>query len=234
MAVTSALSNDGAGPSEKTPGCESNQACLNADAGRGATQLKNHAKEDDFNGRRRSTCKCWRTACSVDFSVQEAGGCPLKAARRKNLKPCGFYHWAHAGALRVNVIVVEAVFVVQEGQCLRIESRAQKCRMCCLSGCPYSLPFHTRSFIHDLFVTHRPPDLSISFNSCLFQAHLRTGNFRLSGEQNACTFLVISFRGGSCSLVHTWSRAGILSHTHTCVQLHIHNTSSFVGGTCKR
>ena len=59
---------------------------MNVDAVRGATQLKNHAKEDDFNGRRRSTCKCWRTACSVDFSVQEAGGCPLKAARRKILK----------------------------------------------------------------------------------------------------------------------------------------------------
>ena len=81
VAVTSALSNDGAVPQEKTPGCESNQACLNVDAGRGATQLKNHAKEDDFKGMRRSTCKCWRTVRSVDFSVQEAGVCPLKAAR---------------------------------------------------------------------------------------------------------------------------------------------------------
>ena len=45
VAVTSALSNDGAGPSEKTPGCESNQACLNVDAGRGATQLKTTRKK---------------------------------------------------------------------------------------------------------------------------------------------------------------------------------------------
>ena len=34
-------------------------------------------------------------------------------------------------------------------------------------------------------------------------------------EQCACTFLVISLRGGSCSFVHVWSRAGIPSHTHT-------------------
>ena len=34
--------------------------------------------------------------------------------------------------------------------------------------------------------------------------------------------------------MHTWSSAGILSHTHTCVPLHIHNTSSFFGGTCKK
>ena len=39
--------------------------------------------EDDFNGRRRSTCKCLRTACSVHFSVQEAGGCPLLKPRAK-------------------------------------------------------------------------------------------------------------------------------------------------------
>ena len=147
VAVTSALSNDGARPQEKTPGCESNQACLNVDAVRGPTQLKNHAKEDDFNGRRRSTCKCWRNASSVGFSVQEAGVCPLKAARRKNLKPCGFYHWAHAGAMRVNVIVVEAVFVVQEGQCLRNESRAQKCSMCCSSGVSIFLAF-SHTFFH--------------------------------------------------------------------------------------
>ena len=114
---------------KKTPGCESNQACLNVDVGRGATQLKNHAKEDDFNGRRRSTCKCWRTACSVDFSVQEAGGCPLKAARRKNFKPRGFVHWAYEGALRVNVIVVEAVFVVQEARAcaLKVAHRSAAC-----------------------------------------------------------------------------------------------------------
>ena len=44
------------------------------------------------------------------------------------------------------------------GQCLRIERRAQKCRMCCLSWCPYFLRFHTLSFIPDLFITHRPSD----------------------------------------------------------------------------
>ena len=95
---------------------------MKVDAGRGATQLKNHAKEDDINGRRRSTCKCWRTACSVDFSVQEAGGCPLKAARRKILKPRGIVHWAHAGALRVNVIVVEAVCVVQDASACALKA----------------------------------------------------------------------------------------------------------------
>ena len=85
-------------------------------------KLKNHAKEDDFNGRRRSTCKCWRTACSVDFSVQEAGGFPLKAARRKIIKSRGFVHWAHEGALRVNLIVVEAVFVVQEASACALKA----------------------------------------------------------------------------------------------------------------
>ena len=55
-----------------------------------------------------------RTACSVNFSLQEPGGCPLRAAHTKILKPRGFVHWAHAAALRVNVIVVEAVLVVQE------------------------------------------------------------------------------------------------------------------------
>ena len=98
------------------------------DAGRGATHLKNNAKEDDFNGRRRSTCNCWRTACSVDFSVQEAGGCPLKGARRKILKPRGFVHGAHAGAL-LNVIVVEAVYVVQEASAcaLKVVHRNAAC-----------------------------------------------------------------------------------------------------------
>ena len=67
--------------------------------------------------------------CSVDFSVQEAGGCPLKAARRKILKPRGFVHWAHAGALRVNVIVVEAVIVVQEASAcaLKVAHRNAAC-----------------------------------------------------------------------------------------------------------
>ena len=142
VAVTSALSNDGARPSEKTPGCESNQACLIVDAGRGATQLKNHAKEDAFNGRRRSTWKCWRTACSVGFSVQEAGGCPLKAARRKILKPRGFVHWAHAGALCANVIVVEAFVFAQDANA-RAFGAAQTtcyCRVFCSSQ---SLTRHT-------------------------------------------------------------------------------------------
>ena len=54
--------------------------------------------------------------------MQEAGGCPLKAARRKILKPRGFVHWAHEGALRVNVIVVEAVFVVQEASACALKA----------------------------------------------------------------------------------------------------------------
>ena len=33
---------------------------------------------------------------------------------QKNSQNKWLFHWAHAGALRVNVIVVEAVFVVQE------------------------------------------------------------------------------------------------------------------------
>ena len=72
--------------------------------------------------------KCWRTACSVDFSVQEAGGCPLKGARRKILKPRGFVHGAHAGAL-LNVIVVEAVYVVQEASAcaLKVVHRNAAC-----------------------------------------------------------------------------------------------------------
>ena len=61
--------------------------------------------------------------------MQEAGGCPRKAARRKILKPRGFVHWAHAGALRVNVIVVEAVFVVQEDSAcaLKVAHRNAAC-----------------------------------------------------------------------------------------------------------
>ena len=62
-----------------------------------------------------------RTVCSVNFSVQEAGGCPLRAAHRKILKPRGFVHWANAAALRVNVIAVEAEFVVQEASACALE-----------------------------------------------------------------------------------------------------------------
>ena len=196
--------------------------------------MKNHAKEDDFNGRRRSTCKFWRTACSVDFSVQEVGGCPLKAARRKIIKQRGFVHWAHAGALRVNVIVVEAAFVVQEASACASKVAHRNAACVVQAGVHISCVF-TRflSFMICSSRTGHPTEVFRS-NSCLFQPHLRTGKFRLSGEQSACTFLVISLRGGTCSFVHTWSRAGILSHTHTCVQFHIHNTSSLVGGTCKR
>ena len=56
------------------------------------------------------------------WGVQEAGGCPLKAARRKILKPHGSVHWAHAGALRVNVIVVEAVFLVQDARACALKA----------------------------------------------------------------------------------------------------------------
>ena len=38
--VTRASSNDGAGPSEKTPGCESNQACLNVEGEEPPTRKK--------------------------------------------------------------------------------------------------------------------------------------------------------------------------------------------------
>ena len=159
VAVTSALSNDGARPQEKTPGCESNQACLNADAGRGATQLKNHAKEDDFNGRRRPTCRCWRTACSVDFSVQEAGGCPLKAARRNILKPRGF---VSLGTCRRTACERDC----RGGGCLlcrrpvlahlKVAHRNTACVV--QAVCPYFLRFHTLSSIHDVFITHTPSD----------------------------------------------------------------------------
>ena len=77
---------------------------------------------------------------------------------QKILKPRGFVHWAHGGALRVNVIVVEAVFVVQEASACALKVAHRKYRMCCSSGCPYFLRFQTLSFIHDLFITHRPSD----------------------------------------------------------------------------
>ena len=95
---------------------------MNVNAGRGATQLKTTRKKMISTEGVAQHAKCWRTACSVDFSVQEAGGCLLKAARRKILKPRGSVHWAHAGALRVNVIVVEAVFVVQEARACALKA----------------------------------------------------------------------------------------------------------------
>ena len=52
-------------------------------------------------------------------------------------------------------------------------------------------------------------------NSCLFQPHLRTGKFRLSGEQSACTLVDISVRWWLDVLSCTPGRALAYFHTHT-------------------
>ena len=194
--------------------------------------MSGHAKEDDFNGRRRSTCKCWRTACSVDFSVQEAGGCPLKAARRKILKPRGFVHWAHAGALRVNVIVVEAVFVVQEASACALKA-AQRNAACVVETGVQIYCVFTR-FLSFMICSSRaghPTEVFRSTRVCSSRACAQAtsaclGN-RVPARISSSVFVVA--RVLSC----TPGRALAYFHIPTrFVQSHIHNTSSFVGGTC--
>ena len=196
-------------------------------------KLKNHAKEDDFNGRRRSTCKCWRTACSVDFSVQEASVCPLKAARRKILKPRGFVHWAHAGALRVNVIVVEAVFVVQEASACALKAAQRNAACVVETGVQISCVF-TR-FLSFLICSSRsghPTEVFRSTRVCSSRTCAQANSSclvnRVPARISSSVFVVA--RVLSC----TPDRALAYFHIPTrFVLLHIANTISFVGGTCK-
>ena len=95
-----------------------------------------------------------------------------EAARRKMLKPNGFVHRARAWALRANVICRGGDFFSAGGQCLRMSSRAQKMLLprvlfkrvpLLTSACVDLCSAFTR--IHNLLVTRRPSDSSISLKS---------------------------------------------------------------------
>ena len=141
---------------------------------------------------------------------------------RKILKPRGFVQHAHAGALRVNVIVA-------------LKAAHRNGRMCCSSWCPYFLRFHTLSSIHDLFITQQAIRLK-SFVQLMFvpAAPAHRQNPPVFGNSVPARFsssVFVVARVLSC----TSGRALAYLHIPTrLVQLHIHNTSSFVGGTCKR
>ena len=164
--------------------------------------------------------------------MQEAGVCPLKAARRKILKPRGFVHCAHAGALRVNVIVVEAVFVVQEASPFALKAAQRNAACVVETGVPISCVF-TRflSFMICSSRTGHPTEVFRSTGVCSSRTCPQENSPCLGNSVPAriSSSVFVVARVISC----TAGRALAYLHITTrFVQLHIHNTSSFVGGTC--
>ena len=122
---------------------------------------------------------------------------------QKNLKPRGFVHWAHAGALRVNVIVVEAVFVVQEASACALKV-AHRNAACVVETGVHIFCVFTR-FLSFLICSSRaghPTEVFLSTRVCSSRTCAQANSPCL--EQCACTYLVISLRGGSCYFVHSW------------------------------
>ena len=112
-----------------------------------------------------------------------------KAARRKNSQKKWLFHWAHAGALCANVIVVEAFVFAQDANARAFGAAQTTCYCRPSLDTPRVTKFP--SFSHDFFHSW--------FKSFKVRPHRP---ILFVWERSACEFYIVGLRGSSLSFVH--------------------------------